>query len=46
MFNEDELRKIKELALENHIPIIMDDTLEEVTEEEYKLAIEAANNVF
>ena len=28
MFNEDELRKIKELALENHIPIIMDDTLE------------------
>ena len=28
MFNEEELRKIKELALENHIPIIMDDTLE------------------
>ena len=28
MFNEEELRKIKELALENHSPIIMDDTLE------------------
>ena len=28
MFNEDELKKVKELALENHIPIIMDDTLE------------------
>ena len=28
MFNEEELKKIKELALENHIPIIMDDTLE------------------
>ena len=28
MFNEEELNKIKELALENHIPIIMDDTLE------------------
>ena len=28
MFNENELKKVKELALENHIPIIMDDTLE------------------
>ena len=28
MFNEEELKRIKELALENHIPIIMDDTLE------------------
>ena len=28
MFNEDELKKVKELALENHVPIIMDDTLE------------------
>ena len=28
MFNEEELKKIKELALENHVPIIMDDTLE------------------
>ena len=28
MFNEEELKKIKELALENHIPIIMDDTFE------------------
>ena len=26
--NELELKKIKEKALENHIPIIMDDTLE------------------
>ena len=26
--NEFELNKIKEKALENHIPIIMDDTLE------------------
>lgn len=26
--NEFELEKIKEKALENHIPIIMDDTLE------------------
>ena len=26
--NELELEKIKEKALENHIPIIMDDTLE------------------
>lgn len=28
MFNLDEFKKIKEEALENHIPIIMDDTLE------------------
>ena len=28
MFNEEELKKVKELALENHVPIIMDDTLE------------------
>ncbi|MBQ9658979.1 MAG: O-methyltransferase [Clostridia bacterium] len=28
--NEQELQKIKEKALENHIPIIMDDTLEEI----------------
>ena len=28
MFNDEELKRIKELALENHIPIIMDDTLE------------------
>ena len=28
MFNEEELKKIKEIALENHITIIMDDTLE------------------
>ena len=28
MFNEEEFLKVKELALENHIPIIMDDTLE------------------
>ena len=26
--NEEELKKIKEYALERHIPIIMDDTLE------------------
>ena len=28
MFNEEEFLKVKELALENHIPIIMDDTVE------------------
>ena len=28
MFNEDELDVVKKRALENHIPIIMDDTLE------------------
>lgn len=28
MFNLEEFKKIKEKALENHIPIIMDDTLE------------------
>ena len=31
--NKEELEKIKEIALENHIPIIMDDTLEYI----YKL---------
>ena len=28
MFNLEELEKVKEKALEDHIPIIMDDTLE------------------
>ena len=28
--NKEELRKIKQKALEEHIPIIMDDTLEVV----------------
>ena len=32
MFNEEELKKVKEKALENHIPIIMDDTLEKIEE--------------
>ncbi len=32
MFNQDELEKIKQKALEEHIPIIMDDTLEVVDE--------------
>jgi len=32
MFNLEELEKIKEKALENHIPIIMDDTLETIKE--------------
>lgn len=31
MFNKDELKKVKEKALENHIPIIMDDTLEVIS---------------
>ena len=30
--NEVELKKIKEKALEDHIPIIMDDTLEVIDE--------------
>ena len=30
MFNEEELKKVKEKALENHIPILMDDTLEKI----------------
>lgn len=30
MFNLDELQKVKQKALENHIPIIMDETLEEI----------------
>jgi len=32
MFNEEEFYKIKENALENHVPIIMDDTLEKIKE--------------
>lgn len=32
MFNEKELQKVKEKALENHIPILMDDTLEKIEE--------------
>ena len=31
--NEEELLKIKQDALERHIPIIMDDTLEVIEEE-------------
>ena len=29
MFNNEELEKVKQKALEDHIPIIMDETLEE-----------------
>lgn len=32
MFNEEELLKVKIKALEEHIPIIMDDTLEVIRE--------------
>ena len=32
MFNEEELLIVKEKALENHIPIIMDDSLEKIKE--------------
>ena len=32
MFNKEELKKVKEKALENHIPILMDDTLEKIEE--------------
>ncbi|MBP3597194.1 MAG: O-methyltransferase [Clostridia bacterium] len=32
MFNEKELQSVKEKALENHIPIIMDDSLEKIKE--------------
>ena len=32
MFNQNEFEIIKERALENHIPIIMDDTLEKIKE--------------
>lgn len=32
MFNETEFVKIKEKALENHVPIIMDDTLDAIKE--------------
>ena len=31
--NKQELEKIKQKALENHIPIIMDDTLEVIEKE-------------
>ena len=30
MFNLEELEKIKQKALEEHIPIVMDETLEEI----------------
>ena len=30
MFNDEEIEKVKQKALEDHIPIIMDDTLEEI----------------
>ncbi len=32
MFNQDQFEIVKERALENHIPIIMDDTLEKIKE--------------
>lgn len=32
MFNQDEFEIVKKRALENHIPIIMDDTLEKIKE--------------
>ena len=32
MFNNEELEKVKQKALEEHIPIIMDDTLEKIDE--------------
>ena len=32
MFNIEEFKKIKEEALKNHIPIIMDDTLDVIKE--------------
>ncbi|MGN1330539.1 MAG: O-methyltransferase [Clostridia bacterium] len=32
MFNEEELKIVKERALENHIPILMDDTMEKIEE--------------
>lgn len=32
MFNEIKLKEVKEKALENHIPIIMDDTLKKIKE--------------
>ena len=32
MFDLDELEKVKQKALENHIPIIMDETLEKIKE--------------
>lgn len=32
MFNEEELKKVKKKALENHIPILMDDTMEKIEE--------------
>ena len=49
MFNEEELKKIKELALENHVPIIMDDTLEVIekllTDEKPKRILEIGTAV-
>ena len=32
MFNQEEFEIVKKRALENHIPIIMDDTLEKIVE--------------
>ena len=32
MFNDEELEKVKQKALENHIPIVMDDSLEVIKE--------------
>ncbi len=32
MFNDEELKKIKQKALEEHIPILMDDTLDKIEE--------------
>lgn len=32
MFNDDELERIKKKALEDHIPILMDDTLQKIEE--------------
>ena len=49
MFNEEELKKIKELALENHVPKIMDDTLEVIekllTDEKPKRILEIGTAV-
>ena len=49
MFNEEELKKVKELALENHVPIIMDDTLEVIekllTDEKPKRILEIGTAV-
>lgn len=32
MFNDEELEKVKQKALENHVPIVMDDSLEVIKE--------------